>query len=543
MSATAGGGDSAAPLPAADVHVILFRRDLRVQDHEPLHRVSQLHGQTTPVQLIPLYVYDPLLLRHETSSTAHHLFIGDCLEELSRNLESLGSGLIIRVGHLNGILLSLLRQCNGRRMILWSHHVTGTLHERAHDAATREWCVAHGVTWNELPTGGVWPCSQRHSFQEWLQVWANDFDEYCAAPLFDVPTSSLPPLPLGLRRGQRPTLEAIARLGASHDHAITAAAVQRGGSREAHEVMKSFLTRRGRWYRSQLSSPITAASACSRLSPHLAWGSLSVRQVHRAVAARLATLVDATTSTTSSLPHAEATREATGWREAIDGFFQRIRWRAHNMQKFEATPESEMHNLVRGYDALRRIGGPAPAHPPRASEGSSAPATMVASAHSMAPASAVAHSVAPASADSSAPAADAAIAEDHAVVPASASAEAEAEEEERLFTAWRRGVTGYPLVDACIRCLDQTGWLNFRMRCLVVSFACYHLWLHWRRPAVWLARRFLDFEPGIHFSQAQSKHAIPIHPSCRARDRTSESTTIDHHARPWPLGAAASRGG
>ena len=240
MSAT--GSDNAAPLPAADVHVILFRRDLRVQDHEPLHRVSQLHGQTTPVQLIPLYVYDPLLLRHETSSTAHHLFIGDCLEELSRNLESLGSGLIIRVGHLNGILLSLLRQCNGRRMILWSHHVTGTLHERAHDAATREWCVAHGVTWNELPTGGVWPCSQRHSFQEWLQVWANDFDEYCAAPLFDVPTSSLPPLPLGLRRGQRPTLEAIARLGASHDHAITAAAVQRGGSREAHEVMKSFLT-------------------------------------------------------------------------------------------------------------------------------------------------------------------------------------------------------------------------------------------------------------------------------------------------------------
>jgi deoxyribodipyrimidine photo-lyase len=42
------------------------------------------------------------------------------------------------------------------------------------------------------------------------------------------------------------------------------------------------------------------------------------------------------------------------------------------------------------------------------------------------------------------------------------------------------------------------------MRCLVVSFrvlsraiACYRLWLHCRRPAVWLARRFVDFAPGI----------------------------------------------
>lgn len=38
---------------------------------------------------------------------------------------------------------------------------------------------------------------------------------------------------------------------------------------------------------------------------------------------------------------------------------------------------------------------------------------------------------------------------------------------------------------------------------MLTSFASYHLWLHWRRPAVFLARHFLDFEPGIHFSQFQ----------------------------------------
>jgi deoxyribodipyrimidine photo-lyase len=41
------------------------------------------------------------------------------------------------------------------------------------------------------------------------------------------------------------------------------------------------------------------------------------------------------------------------------------------------------------------------------------------------------------------------------------------------------------------------------MRAMLVSFASYQLWLHWRKPALFLARHFLDFEPGIHFSQVQ----------------------------------------
>lgn len=68
---------------------------------------------------------------------------------------------------------------------------------------------------------------------------------------------------------------------------------------------------------------------------------------------------------------------------------------------------------------------------------------------------------------------------------------------------WQDGRTGYPMVDACMRAVRATGWLNFRMRAMVASFASYHLWLHWREPAIYLARHFLDFEPGIHFSQFQ----------------------------------------
>jgi deoxyribodipyrimidine photo-lyase len=73
----------------------------------------------------------------------------------------------------------------------------------------------------------------------------------------------------------------------------------------------------------------------------------------------------------------------------------------------------------------------------------------------------------------------------------------------RRFDAWKEGLTGYPMVDACIRCVKASGWLNFRMRAMLASFSAYHLWLHWREPAVWLGSHFLDFEPGIHFSQFQ----------------------------------------
>ena len=59
------------------------------------------------------------------------------------------------------------------------------------------------------------------------------------------------------------------------------------------------------------------------------------------------------------------------------------------------------------------------------------------------------------------------------------------------------------MVDACMRALIATGWLNFRMRAMLVSFASYHLWLHWRPVSLYLATMFTDYEPGIHYSQIQ----------------------------------------
>jgi len=76
------------------------------------------------------------------------------------------------------------------------------------------------------------------------------------------------------------------------------------------------------------------------------------------------------------------------------------------------------------------------------------------------------------------------------------------------YAAWRTGTTGWPFVDACLRMLAATGWINFRMRAMLVAVASYHLWLHWRETGLHLARQFTDYEPGIHWPQVQMQSGV-----------------------------------
>ena len=203
--------------------------------------------------------------------------------------------------------------------------------------------------------------------------------------------------------------------------------LQPAGEQAATRVLEDFLGQRGHDYRRALSSPLTAADGCSRLSPHLAFGTVSMRRVHQATEARIAALRES------------ASAEERSFAYALRGFAGRLRWHCHFMQKLEDEPAFEFRNFARSADGLRP-------------------------------------------GDEGVPLRDL--------------------DCERL-AAWREGRTGYPKVDACMRSLCATGWLNFRMRAMLVSFAAYHLWLHWREPGLWLARQFLDFEPGIHWSQMQ----------------------------------------
>ena len=195
---------------------------------------------------------------------------------------------------------------------------------------------------------------------------------------------------------------------------------QTGGRSAWRERLDSFLTTRGAPYRSAMSSPVQGEHACSRLSPHLAWGTLSMREVAQAVWTRQRQL------------KTEPAQPNNGWRGSLKSFNGRLHWHCHFIQKLEDEPRLEFENLHSKYDGIRP----------------SAP------------------------------------------------------DQERLY-AWANGETGLPFVDACMRYLKATGWLNFRMRSMVMATASYHLWLHWRAPGQQLARYFTDYEPGIHWSQVQ----------------------------------------
>ncbi len=128
------------------------------------------------------------------------------------------------------------------------------------------------------------------------------------------------------------------------------------------------------------------------------------------------------------------------------------------------------------------------------------------------------------------------------------------------FTAWCRGETGWPFVDACMRSLAATGWINFRMRAMLVSVASYQLWLHWREPALHLARLFTDYEPGIHFPQVQMQAGVTginipriYNPIKQSRDQDPdghfirrwlpelEGVPTDWLHEPWKMSAAMQR--
>lgn len=103
----------------------------------------------------------------------------------------------------------------------------------------------------------------------------------------------------------------------------------------------------------------------------------------------------------------------------------------------------------------------------------------------------------------------------------------------KYIKVWEEGQTGFPLVDACMRCVDQTGFLNFRMRALVVSFLTHHLWQPWQAGAKILARKFLDYEPGIHYPQFQMQagttglHTLRIYnPLKQAKEQDPEAVFI-----------------
>lgn len=397
------------------IQVVWFKRDLRITDHRPLFEAALRDG---PV--VPLFIVEEEILKAPDSSALHWDFQRAALHDLDGQLRALGAPLVIRQGEAVAVLEEIRRDHGIAH--LWAHEETGNGITYARDRRVRRWARDSGVPFTEFPQNGV--VRRLKSRDGWSQLWEKRMAE------------RLTPTPARLQ-----------------PHALTTgflepAAVARATSRDAQELLDSFLGGRGIRYTSEMSSPVSAETACSRLSEYLAWGLCSMREVVQQTRRRAARLAD------------EAAAEAKSWRQSLRSFDARLHWHCHFMQKLEDEPRIEFENMVRAYDGLR-----------------------------------------------------------------------EGEFRTERFEAWKHGRTGYPFIDACMRYLIANGWINFRMRAMLVSFASYDLWLHWRQPSLYLARLFRDYEPGIHYSQIQMQSGTTGINTLRMYNPTKQGIDQDSDGR------------
>ena len=403
--------------------LVWFKRDLRQDDHAPLAAAQQFESA------LGLFIIEPEWLNSPEFSTSHLQFALDSLASLRASLVARGLPLLVRVGSASEVLEALRAETGFTDLL--SHEETGPMWTYARDKAVAAWCAASSVRWQEWTQTGV--VRRLRSRFGWAQRWQARMD----APrvLAQGGFAGV----AGLDLHEIPSLHA---LGLQAD----TKSVQTGTEASAWVELDSFLDGRGRDYRRAMSSPLTAPDACSRLSPHLAFGTISMRTVHQAT------------------EHAIAHTSDRDLAKALRSFSGRLRWHCHFMQKLEDQPSIEFENFASVCDGLR-----------------------------------------------------------------------ENDFDMTRFEAWCAGQTGYPMVDACMRSLKATGWLNFRMRAMLVSFASYHLWLHWRPTGIFLAKQFLDFEAGIHWSQMQMQsgttgiNTLRIYsPTKQAQDQDPDGAFIRH---------------
>jgi len=354
--------------------------------------------------VVPLFIVEPELWHQPDLAARHWDFVAESLAELREALGALGLPLVVMIDDV----VKVLAEIHARYDVdaLWSHEETGNGWTYQRDRRVAAWARAEGLPWYELRQTGV--IRRLKSRNGWAQAWDRDMGQ----PIIEPPSGRAPPT-----TGLPSYIPNARNLNLAPDHCPQR---QRGGRETAFDTLHAFLTERGRDYRSQMSSPVTAFDACSRLSPHLAWGTLSMREVAQTTWARQ-----------RALKHEHAPDTAR-WRGSLSSFSARQHWHCHFMQKLEDEPRLEFENLHRAYNGLR-----------------------------------------PEIADTV------------------------------RLRAWSSGETGFPFIDACVRALDQHGWINFRMRAMLMSFASYQLWLPWRDTGLHLARQFTDYEPGIHWPQVQ----------------------------------------
>ncbi len=383
------------------IGIWIIKRDFRLLDNLVLHEAIRQCEQ-----LIPLFVFEDIILNSEYTSKFHLYAMISALHDLQDNIRKIGGDILIKDGDIISVLEVIRKSFN--ISYIFAHEEIGVNETFSRDKKLRKWAKLNRIIFKEYPQTGVFRGLKNRD--KWQRLWESFMDKGL------LPTPKSINVPLDYIRKNSLSIDEIETKLISD---LNKDLLQVVREKRAHKILDTFLKYRGRLYQKSISSPNTAFYHGSRLSVHLAWGTISPRVVVQRTRQRLKELNDDVI-----------------FQRSLNAFLGRMYWRDHFIQRLEMEPEMELHAL-----------NPIFENPPYKFD------------------------------------------------------------KEKL-EAWYYGRTGFPLVDACMVCLHKTGFLNFRMRSLVTSFACHVLHLDWRDINNLLARIFLDFEPGIHLSQLQMQAGV-----------------------------------
>ena len=373
-----------------EIHVVWFKRDLRLQDNEAIQNALK-----SKKRVLFLYVFENSLIEDPHYDTRHWDFIKQSLVDINNELKEYNTKVLCVQTEVVNAFNQLLDSYKVNTV--FSHQETGLLITYNRDKEFTRYCRNNSLNWVENNNNGV--LRGLLNREDWFDKW----EDYMLSPL----------IKNQFKKNQFVSIEEIIELEKYFQtinlETPKETSFQKGGTKMAWRYGNSFFEKRHKRYMNNISKPSLARESCSRLSPYIAWGNVSIRQIFQKA-------------------HQYKTEEN---KKHLGAFVSRLRWQAHFIQKFEMEHTMENASINKGFQKLKK------------------------------------------------------------------SISAEYQE------AWKEGKTGFPLIDACMRCLKETGYLNFRMRAMLVSFFTHILWQPWQASSQHLSKLFLDFEPGIHFPQLQ----------------------------------------
>ena len=378
-------------MPKKTINIVWFKRDFRFTDHEPLYLSQQ---QNLPTLLV--YFFEPSVMNYDDSDVRHWRFIYESIQELQKQLKTHNTQLYYFHNEAEFVFEHLISIYDINTV--FSHQETGNKITFDRDISMESFFKKNEIVWKQSQTNGI--IRKLKSRSDWDKRWEKVMR---AEPkLIDLKSFQFENLEVNFHHLVK---------GNILQSEITSRNInyQQGGEYWAWRYLDSFVKERHVNYSKHISKPELSRKGCSRLSPYLTYGNISMRMVYQ---------------------YTNQYYETSPNKRAVLNFVSRLHWHCHFIQKFEDECRMEFENCNSAYDSLIKA------------------------------------------------------------------------KNDCYIKAWQDGKTGIPIIDACMRCLVQTGYINFRMRAMVVSFFTFNLWQDWRELH-FLARQFLDYEPGIHYPQIQ----------------------------------------